>query len=148
MIFLFVAAVAACLVFIFGRIVDIYTKQEVSRKLLQLLLGAHILFQRQLGKYFETTVMGDLAPDDTKRAVVLADQAYSVRSLVSSTTSFHNTFRSEFQHHMVPDPLLFGWSHTHGPIIYQKPAELEPSSHKQRHRHSLLCRNISRSTRT
>ncbi|KAG9095076.1 hypothetical protein FS749_011137, partial [Ceratobasidium sp. UAMH 11750] len=60
MLFLLAAVIAACLVFIFGRIVDIYTQQE-----------------RQLAKYHETTVIGDLSAEDIERAVVLADQAYS-----------------------------------------------------------------------
>ncbi|KAG9077655.1 hypothetical protein FRC06_008785, partial [Ceratobasidium sp. 370] len=69
MLFLFAAVVSTCLVFIFGRIVDIYTKQE-----------------RQLQKYYETTVIGDLSVEDTKRARVLADQAYSNFNITWSLT--------------------------------------------------------------
>ncbi|CAE6334687.1 unnamed protein product [Rhizoctonia solani] len=59
-IFLFVAILSACLVFVFGRIVDIYTKQE-----------------RQLDRYVETTVAGDLSVDDVQRADQLSKMAYS-----------------------------------------------------------------------
>ncbi|KAG8714159.1 hypothetical protein FRC08_012299 [Ceratobasidium sp. 394] len=71
MLFLLAAVIAACLVFIFGRIVDIYTQQE-----------------RQLAKYYETTVIGDLSAEDIERAVVLADQAYSNFNITWSLTPF------------------------------------------------------------
>ncbi|KAG8731824.1 hypothetical protein FRC12_019553 [Ceratobasidium sp. 428] len=71
MLFLFAAVVSTCLVFIFGRIVDIYTKQE-----------------RQFKKYYETTVIGDLSIGDTERALVLADQAYSNFNITWSLTPF------------------------------------------------------------
>ncbi|CAE6484465.1 unnamed protein product, partial [Rhizoctonia solani] len=59
-IFLLVAILSACLVFVFGRIVDIYTKQE-----------------RQIHQYVETTVVGDLSAQDVQRAAELSDMAYS-----------------------------------------------------------------------
>ncbi|KAG8687284.1 hypothetical protein FRC08_012066 [Ceratobasidium sp. 394] len=74
MLFLFAAVISTCLVFIFGRIVDIYTKQE-----------------RQLNKYYETTVIGDLSVEDTQRARVLADQAYSNFNITWSLTPFSSS---------------------------------------------------------
>ncbi|CAE6459739.1 unnamed protein product [Rhizoctonia solani] len=59
-VFILVAILSACLVFVFGRIVDIYTKQE-----------------RQLDRYIETYVAGDLSAEDVRRAAELSDTAYS-----------------------------------------------------------------------
>ncbi|CAE6417342.1 unnamed protein product [Rhizoctonia solani] len=59
-VFLLVAILSACLVFVFGRIVDIYTKQE-----------------RQVSRYVETYVAGDLSTADVRRAAELSDMAYS-----------------------------------------------------------------------
>ena len=41
-VFLIAAAVSACLVFVFGRIVDIYTKQEVRMLHNRLVFGPNI----------------------------------------------------------------------------------------------------------
>ncbi|QRV98444.1 exonuclease domain protein [Ceratobasidium sp. AG-Ba] len=71
LLFLFAVMVSTCLVFMFGRIVDIYTKQE-----------------RQWGKYYETTIMGDLSNEDITRAKILADQAYSNFNITWSLTPF------------------------------------------------------------
>jgi len=49
--YLFVSVFAACLTFVFGRTVDIGTREY-----------------RQHHKYIETTVAGDLSVDDIKRA--------------------------------------------------------------------------------
>ncbi|KAG8682129.1 hypothetical protein FRC08_015168, partial [Ceratobasidium sp. 394] len=59
-VFLFATAISACLVFIFARIVDIYTQQE-----------------RQLEKYVETSVIGDLSVGDAESAARLISQVYS-----------------------------------------------------------------------
>ncbi|QRW13002.1 hypothetical protein RhiLY_12001 [Ceratobasidium sp. AG-Ba] len=70
-LFLFVAIISTCLVFIFGRIVEIYTRQE-----------------RQMEKYRETIVMGDLSEDDIARAGILSEQAYSNFNITWSLTPF------------------------------------------------------------
>ncbi|KAG9123574.1 hypothetical protein FRC07_014679 [Ceratobasidium sp. 392] len=66
-IFLFVAIVSACLVFVFARIIDIYTQQE-----------------RQLEKYVETTVIGDLSAGDAERAANIIKQVYTNYNLTWS----------------------------------------------------------------
>ncbi|QRV87514.1 hypothetical protein RhiJN_15532 [Ceratobasidium sp. AG-Ba] len=53
-LFLLTSTVAACLVFVFGRVVDIYTRQVTQTDLFR-----------------EVTVIGDLSPDDVARAARL-----------------------------------------------------------------------------
>ncbi|KAF8599925.1 hypothetical protein BDV93DRAFT_525763 [Ceratobasidium sp. AG-I] len=73
-VFLIAAAVSACLVFVFGRIVDIYTKQE-----------------RQFTHYYETTVAGDLSQADIDRAAALTKVAYSNFNISWSLTPFSSS---------------------------------------------------------
>lgn len=53
-LFLFTATVAACLVFVFGRVVDIRARQET-----------------QINVYEELAIIGDLSPEDIQRAATL-----------------------------------------------------------------------------
>ncbi|KAG8698885.1 hypothetical protein FRC09_006970 [Ceratobasidium sp. 395] len=55
-LFLITATVAACLVFAFGRVIDIYTRQVTQTDIFQ-----------------EVTVIGDLSSDDIQRAANLSD---------------------------------------------------------------------------
>ncbi|KAH7335010.1 hypothetical protein B0J17DRAFT_96995 [Rhizoctonia solani] len=70
-VFLLVAILSACLVFVFGRIVDIYTKQE-----------------RQLNRYVETYVAGDLSTEDIRKATDLYGAAYSSFNFTWSLNPF------------------------------------------------------------
>ncbi|QRV80186.1 transmembrane protein [Ceratobasidium sp. AG-Ba] len=59
-LFLITATMAACLVFVLGRVVDIYTVQET-----------------QTAEYYETTVVGDVTPEEIARAASQLDDTFS-----------------------------------------------------------------------
>ncbi|KAG9083105.1 hypothetical protein FRC06_004695, partial [Ceratobasidium sp. 370] len=59
-LFLIAATIAASLVFILGRVVDIYTVQ-----------------QTQTTEYYETTVVGDVTPDEIARAASQVESTFS-----------------------------------------------------------------------
>ncbi|KAG8760359.1 hypothetical protein FRC12_009580 [Ceratobasidium sp. 428] len=59
-LFLITATIAASLVFVLGRVVDIYTVQ-----------------QTQTSQYYETTVVGDVTPDEIARAASQVEETFS-----------------------------------------------------------------------
>ncbi|KAG8704278.1 hypothetical protein FRC08_002331 [Ceratobasidium sp. 394] len=63
-LFLIAATIAACLVFVLGRVVDIYTVQ-----------------QTQTTEYYETTVIGDVTPDEIARALSQVENTFSSDTL-------------------------------------------------------------------
>jgi hypothetical protein len=118
LIFLFVAILSACLVFVFGRIVDIYTKQEVIP--IALIYEQNLTRkQRQLDRYVETTVAGDLSADDVQRADQLSKTAYSVSysNLPLLSLAPLSLTMIELQLHMVVNPIFLGWSTPNGPNV-------------------------------
>ncbi|CAE6465347.1 unnamed protein product [Rhizoctonia solani] len=72
-LFLITVTVSACLVFAFGRVVDIYTRQVT-----------------QADVYRELTVMGDLSPEDIQRANAL-DDTFRTYTFTWSLTPFSAT---------------------------------------------------------